>query len=128
MDTCNLNNTFRQGSFSRFEVTLIRPDGTLADQSDGFPTIEVVYVNINQQVSTAIPVTPMWKIDTGRYFFVWQVPLNQPLLVHQVTYWGWIDDIKVVGEDTFTVLSAAPRCMYTPCLLTEIKGYRGCRK
>jgi len=123
------DNTFRQGTIGRFEAVLMRPDGTLAEQPTGSPTIEVIYIDTaSQQTSTAVPVTPMWEISPGRYFFTWRIPLNHPLLVHQVTYWGWIDGDRVIGEDTFTVLPATPRCMYVPCLLTEIKGCRGCRK
>lgn len=124
-----ISNSFRQGTLCRFEVVLMRPDRSLVDQPDGSPTIEVVYIDTaSQQVSTAIPVTPMWKVSEGRYMYTWQIPLDHPLLVHQVTFWGWIDGDHVIGEDTFTVLPACPRCVYVPCLLTEIKGRCGCRR
>lgn len=121
-------NTFRQNSVGRFEVAIITHNGDLVPQPDGFPTLEAIFIHPDTgRVHTAIPTTTMLEIEPGRYFLEWQVPFDQPLLVHQVINRGFIDEIPVIGEDIFTVLPIEPTCLRSPTLLTKLNGGCGCR-
>jgi len=125
----NQTNTFRQGTTGHFEVAIITTDGTLVPQPEGLPTIEAVYIDpTTRSMATAIPQYPMYQAEPGRYFFDWNIPIDQPLLVHQVIYRGKVDGDDVIGEDIFTVLAFTPHCLLTPTLLTTTKAQRGCHR
>lgn len=120
-------NIFRQGTLGRLEALFATHDGQIVPQPEGLPTVEIVYINPdNQQMATALSTMQMFEIEPGHYFFDWRVPLDQPLLVHQVIYRGIVDELPVIGEDLFTVLAATPQCMFVPCLITTMRTYCGC--
>lgn len=109
---------FRQGTTGRFEVVFLNYLGEVVEQ-DPLPTIEVLYVNQDGYVATAVGITPMDELEQGRYYYDWHIPLTQRTIEHQVHYVGAIDQMQVVGEDTVTVL---PRdsdlcCTYTPTII-----------
>ena len=121
-------NTFRQGTIGRLEISIYTTDDALVPQPAGLPTVEAVYIDpVTRSMSTAIPQTAMYEMDVGRYYYEWYVPLDQPLLVHQVIYRGKIDEDDVIGEDLFTVLPLTPCCMFVPTVISTIKACRGCR-
>lgn len=121
-------NTFRQGSIGRFEVSLYTTDDVLVPQPEGLPTIEAVYIDPNtRSMVTAVPSYTMFELEPGKYYFEWYVPLDQPLLVHQVIYRGIVDEVEVIGEDIFTVLPRTPCCVFVPTVISTIKACRGCR-
>lgn len=122
-----MTNTFRQNTIGRFEVAILTHNGVLVPQPDGFPTLEVIFIDPDTaRVHTAVSVTPMFEIEPGRYFLEWRVPFDQPLLVHQAIHRGFIDGDPVLGEDVFTVLPIEPTCLRSPTILTKIKGGCGC--
>ena len=120
-------NSFRQDTTGRLQVTFLTLIGSIVAQPEGLPTIEIVYIDPdNLGMTTALPLTIMFEIEPGRYFFDWRVPLDEPLLAHQVIYRGKIDTLDVLGEDILTVLPATPQCLFTPTILTKVKGGCGC--
>jgi hypothetical protein len=123
-----ITNTFRQGTIGRFEISIHTTDDILVPQPVGLPTVEAVYIDpITRSMSTAVPQYSMYEIEPGRYYYEWYVPLDQPLLVHQVIYRGKIEEDDVIGEDIFTVLPLTPCCMFVPTVISTIKACRGCR-
>jgi len=123
-----ITNTFRQGTIGRFEISIYTTDDILVPQPVGLPTVEAVYIDpITRSMSTAVPQYSMYEIEPGRYYYEWYVPLDQPLLVHQVIYRGKIEEDDVIGEDIFTVLPLTPCCMFVPTVISTIKACRGCR-
>lgn len=121
-------NTFRQGTIGRFEISIYTTDDVLVPQPVGLPTVEAVYIDpITRSMSTAVPQYSMYEIEPGRYYYEWYVPLDQPLLVHQVIYRGKIEEDDMIGEDVFTVLPLTPCCMFVPTAISTIKACRGCR-
>ena len=121
-------NTFRQGTIGRFEVSIYTTDDLLVPQEEGLPTVEAVYIDpVTRSMATAVPQSAMYSVEPGRYYYEWYVPLDQPLLVHQVIYRAKIEGDDVIGEDIFTVLPLTPCCMFVPTVISTIKAYRGCR-
>jgi len=121
-------NTFRQGTIGRFEVSIYTTDDLLVPQEEGLPTVEAVYIDpITRSMATAVPQSAMYSVEPGRYYYEWYVPLDQPLLVHQVIYRAKIEGDDVIGEDIFTVLPLTPCCMFVPTVISTIKACRGCR-
>jgi hypothetical protein len=121
-------NTFRQGTIGRFEVSIYTTDDLLVPQEEGLPTVEAVYIDpITRSMATAVPQSTMYSVEPGRYYYEWYVPLDQPLLVHQVIYRAKIEGDDVIGEDIFTVLPLTPCCMFVPTVISTIKACRGCR-
>ena len=121
-------NTFRQGTIGRFEVSIYTTDDLLVPQEEGLPTVEAVYIDpITRSMATAVPQSTMYSVEPGRYYYEWYVPLDQPLLVHQVIYIAKIEGDDVIGEDIFTVLPLTPCCMFVPTVISTIKACRGCR-
>jgi len=122
-------STFRQGTAGRLEVHVLAFNELPVPQSIGLPTVEIVYIDpTSLSMATALAPFPMYELEPGRYYFDWKVPIDQPLLVHQVIYRAQIDDDDVIGEDIFTVLPLTPQCLFTPTCLTVIKGRCGCRR
>ena len=121
-------NTFRQGTVGRFEVSIYTTDDLLVPQEEGLPTVEAVYIDpVTRSMATAVPQSAMYSVEPGRYYYEWYVPLDQPLLVHQVIYRAKIEGDDVIGEDIFTVLPLTPCCMFVPTVISTIKACRGCR-
>ena len=121
-------NTFRQGTVGRFEVSIYTTDDLLVPQEEGLPTVEAVYIDpVTKSMATAVPQSAMYSVEPGRYYYEWYVPLDQPLLVHQVIYRAKIEGDDVIGEDIFTVLPLTPCCMFVPTVISTIKACRGCR-
>jgi hypothetical protein len=121
-------NTFRQGTIGRFEVSIYTTDDLLVPQEEGLPTVEAVYIDpVTRSMATAVPQSAMYSVEPGRYYYEWYVPLDQPLLVHQVIYRAKIEGDDVIGEDIFTVLPLTPCCMFVPTVISTIKACRGCR-
>lgn len=115
-------NEFRQGSVGRLQAAFVSQFGEFVDQPTGLPTVEIVYIHPDTlQTATALDRMLMKKLDVGRYFFDWRIPLDEPLLVHQVIYRGIIDNTNVFGEDTVTILGATPQCLLEPTILTKTK-------
>jgi hypothetical protein len=114
---------FRQGTIGRLEASFITSGGTLVDQPDFLPTIEIIYIHPELlQPMTAIGTTLMNKIEPGRYFLKWYIPTDQPTTEHQIIYRGSIDDREVIGEDTVTILSLIEQCRFTPSTLqTQVR-------
>lgn len=110
---------FRQGTTGRLEATFITIDGILVDQPDHLPTVEVIYIDpYLLQPVTSIATTLMMKIEPGKYFINWRIPINEPTIEHQIIYRGLIEDKNVIGEDVVTVLPLVPKCVFTPAVLT----------
>lgn len=116
---------FRQGSTERLETVFINHSGFLVSQPEGLPTVEIHYIDTlgDFELHTAVPPTIMNTIEPGRYFFDWEIPFDQPQVVHQITYRGAIDELSVIGEDIATVLPAISviggtvKCTFEPMVI-----------
>jgi len=113
---------FRQGTTERITTAFITYSGVVIPQPVGLPTVEIIFINDNLKPESAIARMVMTEYDVGRYFYDWNIPIDQPTTEHQIIYKGIIDGRKVIGEDTVTILPIIVDCPVTPVNLDNNQG------
>jgi hypothetical protein len=75
-------------------------------QPPGNPTIEIIYMDPNTHVrKIAVTQTLMSTIEDGRYFYVWRIPRNEPVVLHQFLLRAVLDDtLDTASDQSYTVL------------------------
>lgn len=117
-----MTQDFRQGTIGTLEVTFFDEEGEIVPQPRP-ATVEVIYINNRSKAATAIQRTQMTFVADGRYRFDWSIPEDQPTVEHQIIYRGVIDGLRVIGEDTVTILPKKSQCVFEPTkLITKICG------
>lgn len=115
------SDDFRQGTIGRLQTVFIRQDGSIERQPIAFPTVAVIYIDPdNLQPTTAVPVTVMDEEgESGRYYYDWYIPEDEPITEHEIIFRGWLEGEYVIGEDTVTILPKSAVCVFSP---TQISG------
>ncbi len=123
-----LNIGSLQGTALPFYLTVKTLAGDMVDQPAESPTIQIYYIDPNSHVRrNVIAVTTMHKIEIGRYFYVWRIAKDEPIIRHNVILQAFLekeDKINEIATDaTYTISELVQQPVFL--LYVDVLKYNG---
>ena len=88
-----------QGSALPIYLTVKTFAGELVPQPPNGPTIEIMYIDANHVKQTSIRPTKMNEIEPGRYFYVWRIAKDEPLITHKLIMNAVIENQEEIAPE-----------------------------
>jgi len=90
-----------QGSALPIYLTVKTFAGDLVPQLPNGPTIEIIYIDTNHVKQDAVRPTKMVEIEPGRYYYVWRIRNDEPLIPHKLIMSAVLEDQEIAPEAPF---------------------------
>jgi len=90
-----------QGSALPIYLTVKTFAGDLVPQLPNGPTIEIIYIDANHVKQDAVRPTKMVEIEPGRYYYVWRIRNDEPLIPHKLIMSAVLEDQEIAPEAQF---------------------------
>jgi hypothetical protein len=115
-----------QGSALPFYLAIKTLGGDLVPQPANSPTLELLYNDECTHAGQRSVNVVMSMIEPGRYFYVWRIPKNEPLVRHHIVFRAVLDDEQDVATDASYMISELIQQPIFYIYVDIIKGLQIC--
>lgn len=97
-----LNPGYLQGVTLPFYLAVRTLNGEAVMQPEGYPTIEVGYIEPNTEVrKTPVYRESMLSVSAGIWYYLWKIPEKEPAVEHSIMMRAIIEEETVASDESF---------------------------